>query len=370
MPCKSVLLAVVLGGSLAERVSVEARSQSAALIETGEMVQYLQEIEKLQQDVELEFDIAWHYGKGKFHPPSKLEPSHFIQRQKITSVLSNERYRIGIKWTETSAATAPMQNQEQVLTWDGQEARSAVLGSDPEHPTRQGVRIDSQPTQDVKLAGHMDWCGWWVLEGPYFRGYADLLSSAKDIAPVLTDGGITEWRFPSKDWAFAELIVRAERRDGKPVIRSVEQRIYRNQEAYDQRDEERVAISIGTKFEGEVLDNLPIPCEARLTKSHRPIAPHEPFWGVVEIRLQNTRKFEPRVESFKEPVANDAAVADMRYNIAYHLGTKLLNVDGALYESEIPLEGDVGSNLKWWLDRSRKISKEAGAATTQPSSDD
>lgn len=225
-------------------------------ISTQEMIEYLQRLESAQEDAALDFEVTWYFGEGSGSPPEKLAPEHFVQRQHVRSILSKERYRMVNRILETNPNIAALKGQEQTFTWDGQEARAAIVGSDSKHPERQSVRIDGLPTQDIDVLGVWTWSGWWVFSGSYFQGYADLLRGSGDTVTVREQGGATQWVFASPAWAYTEVVMTGKRVNGAVTLASVEQHNYHHQAAFDAHDTTKIFCTKRIEFGGELASNI------------------------------------------------------------------------------------------------------------------
>ncbi len=334
----------------------------SSIISTAEMTQYLRKAEEAQANQQISFEATWYYGEGQDVPPEAPDASHLVYTQHFTSLLSDERYRIEVRFLDAHPKVDGVLGHTQVYTWNGQEARVSVIDGQSQNPKRQTVRIDSLPTRDVTDSAILYWCGWWVFQGPYFVGYADVLeSAAPDPEPAISGG--TEWRVTSRTLQYTEMVFRAERRGDRIVIRSVEQSSYADEESFDSHDPLRAFVSSELSFEGDIVEAIGFPMTATLVTSHRPTDASAEFWNKATITCKGLAPVATNDETFLVRIDEGAIVGDSRYNISYQLGTREINVDGALYETTEPLHGDVGANLRVWVRQSRLLATTGRAAS-------
>jgi len=109
-----------------------------------------------------------------------------------------------------------------------------------------------------------------------------------------------------------------------------------------------------------------LPRSARILHQHCRKNPVDGFWGASDVQLISTAKVEHDDAAFLAPLDDNAIVGDSRLNIAYHLGSTHINIDGRLLETQEPLKGDVGAKLSWWIAHGHFIDTTPPRVTTAP----
>jgi hypothetical protein len=345
----TAVVVICLGYHLAEGDS--------SVISTDEMIAQLERMEHSQESVEIVARVRKHFGRGSPNPPEKFESEHFVNQTRVMTLRSKGRYRIVVAREEVTEKNQPWKDLVEYCTWNGQEARNYATGRDPSNPTQQSCGIANVPPDGVGLMSHLTWLGWWVFQGPFDRGYADILKRKDALPPELRPGGATRWRILDPDDPTSDVVLEAVRINDMIVLRRALRRSFRSIDGCQREDESDLGSFTEVVFGNELADGVVLPNKAVIIgRIFRP-DDKQAFWGHASIDLLETNFREVDDADFTLQFAPDAIIADERYSIVYQLGQRLLNVDGRLFETDEPLHGDVGENLAWWLARGKFISE-------------
>lgn len=92
-----------------------------------------------------------------------------------------------------------------------------------------------------------------------------------------------------------------------------------------------------------------------MTKRLPRVPDSESNWVKVHIALLSAERKAVADADFSPPLPKSAQVWDDRYQIGYELGGDIINVDGRLFQTDEPLQGDVGTRLEYWMAKGRFI---------------
>lgn len=353
------------GASISLLAAAIVAAQTADLsglksITTDELLNYLDIIERQQENLREVFEITWHYGDGTDQIPVHFDESQFVYSQRVSCIYSQERFRLEIKYLDTHPNLAVMNGQFHVLTWNGEVAKLTTLGAFSKDASLQGARIDNEPMREALDMPLMNWCGWWVYQFDYFQSFADLMRQCDVSGPRLLGDGKYQWRIFTPNRALnGEILLTARRADDNLItLAEAEFRVFLDEDGFLREDLSKRILSGIIRFHGEFSPLVQLPRNATVIHRHWPTDDNAPFWGVADIRLIEMEETKPNDELFEASISSTAFVGDMRYNIAYQLGERELNIDGMLYETHIPLVGDVGDRLEWWLSNAKPLSLE------------
>lgn len=258
-----------------------------------------------------------------------------------------------------AAGVISMQDHVNTCTWNGEKAMNISVGWDPQRPEKQRGGIANLPQNGLALLRHWAWTGWWVFERPFHTGIVDLIEQGDVMPPVLTNDERTRWIIRSKyPMDQTELVIEASRAsDGSVCLRRVVQQSYRSREAYEHREESQLMVVSTIEYSTEPAGvTASLPASATLHIQHIRPQSSESSWAKAHITVRDARPVNIDDSTFILSFAADAIVADERYAIAYALGSNEMEVEGRLFQTELPLHGDVGDNIEWWMNRGRFIS--------------
>lgn len=345
----------IIAGNLCPAVcslltTISSAHGAAGVISTEEICDYLAAQQRALKESTVHFDVAHYFGRGSRVPPKGgPRPEHLVYSAICSTILHGDNYRLQKTYTATNANLRALLGADEIMTWDGAEARSVKRY--PDESSAELFQIDAKPPKTHYMELYLTWQGWWVLQFPERLSYADLLHSDGVVGPELLPDERTRWRCPFQDVPITEMeiVIVAKRVKGEIELSEVELRFYKDptkgKDDENLRVSHRVTFGTTRKDSGQLL-----PSTATLIQSHRRENPADEFWMVTEVALRSVERSKSITDqTFREPIGPVATVVDSRLRIAYRIGEKALNLDGRLLETHEPVHGDVGANLEWWV---------------------
>jgi hypothetical protein len=335
----------------AAAVAIPPPEPSAQIISTEELVAAVNEqqarLDGLTMRVEcdnfstLNADPAF---TGAPAPPADVSP-HWAATFRYDTVRAGAKYRFDRDIVMAAEGRKDLQpGMHQVIAGDG--ANYFTVHQDEErelfevHGTGDTQRPD--PT-------HLDLRGWWVFGHSVRWTFADYISEDQFVVegPILRPDGQTEWRSHPKVTEQSEFVLTACRRNGHVELTCAEMRVFKSLP----KTEETLRMSWTTTFAPIEWDNGQFtPATATNIYRYSGDVPSHSAWAINRIRIVSLERVPFEERTFHLMPRADATVIDGRYKLGYQLGTDLLNVDGRVLRTHVPLYGDVGSRLEWWVE--------------------
>jgi hypothetical protein len=339
-------------------MSIAAGDPDGEAISTKEMVAALERQLHALDSMSVSFATEEYSGFGAGSPgPDGVRATDFKLATTGSAIRLGPMYRIELVTTRACDGLATLVGDGAIFTSNGAQGRQVVRRQ------REHVLIsDPAPVFHRHELFHQ-WLGWNVQNFRVPATYADILGTAVVDGPTLEPDGRTRWRCVPT-WSrepCLEVVFWAESR-GEPML--VEVALVGYASGVDVRklewrtlDEARMSaprpeVWGSVRFDDrrvEIGDST-LAAGAIVAGHHFRDRPEDEFWGWYRVELREVEPASIDEATFLEPIRTpDATVVDDRYRIAYDLGSTKINIDGRILRTHIPVEGDVGARLEWWI---------------------
>ncbi|MGI9013796.1 MAG: hypothetical protein ACR2GY_06040 [Phycisphaerales bacterium] len=321
------------------------------LVSTDELREFAQASLDALTGAEVSFTTAYYSGNDPEVPEDAVSERNCTLITDWTSYWDGSRFRLSRVYSWIHPESQMQGDTRTVMTWNGLVAMIAVTSTDGEAGASATISAEILPSHWAIPA--LTWQGWSMFQYPHRLTILDLLDAgvlegpAFDVADQTTRW-TTSLPTPTpngKDEQAESAIIAERNQHGVRVVR-VEISIFDRPRG----DADRRLVSTSWINFGDPSSQMGNLLAETAEIGVRLVVGRRPGWGIEIVELGDIRKIDAADVEFRSPLVAPMKVSDSRYNIGYELGTTHLNMNGRLFITDEPLTGDVGENLRRWLE--------------------